>query len=521
MRRPCVGVCLEDNPRQGKVLPRATWLDLPGRIGNGSAHVDGRQSVRRFGLVVLAAVVGLVVATVWWFKLEPGPPSIEFESPKDVVGRSGVWDVVVRAKGRPGLRHIAMQLRSGGQAFPLYAEELPADGPRETERRIHVETDLAGAGVAQGPAQVEVTADTRAWHLFGGPRAAVATRELTIDTVPPRIELLTTQHNMRLGGAALVLFRVGPDAVDAGVQVADYYFPAVRGYFTDPDAALALFAVPQNLTAGARPVVRAEDAAGNKQEVALPVLIKDRKFSERQLTIDDAFLQRKVPEILGAVHKPVPADLKEGYLTVNRDVRRESEERLRAITAESADHPLWGGVFRRQSNAAPMSAFADRRSYLYNGEVIDRQTHLGYDLASLKNAPVEATQDGVVVFAEYLGIYGNTVVIDHGLGVFSLYGHLSSIAVQPGQTVHAGDSLGQTGDTGLAGGDHLHFSIMLRGVHIDPVEWWDPLWMRDHLTARLNSLPAAAHVAAASAPESGAPAPTAESGAAANGQAEH
>ena len=430
--------------------------------------------MKRFVFVLLAAVVGLVVATVWWFKLEPGPPSIEFENAKDVVGRNGVWDVVVRAKGHPGLHRIDMQLRAGGQSYPLFAEELPEDG-RAIERRIHVETDLASTGVAQGPAQLEVRADTRAWHPMGGARAAVATRDLTIDTVPPRIDLLTTQHNMRLGGASLVLFRVSPDAVDAGVQVADYYFPAVRGYFADPEAALALFAVPQNLRADARPVVRAVDAAGNQQQVALPVLIKDRKFPERQLAVDDAFLQRKVPEILTAVHKPVPADLKEGYLIVNRDVRRESEERLHAITATSADHPLWTGVFHRQSNAAPMSAFADRRAYLYNGEVIDRQTHLGYDLASLKNAPVEAAQDGVVVFADYLGIYGNTVVVDHGLGVFSLYGHLSSIGVQPGQLVHAGDSLGQTGDTGLAGGDHLHFSIMLRGVHVDPVEWWDPL----------------------------------------------
>jgi murein DD-endopeptidase MepM/ murein hydrolase activator NlpD len=234
-------------------------------------------------------------------------------------------------------------------------------------------------------------------------------------------------------------------------------------------------------------------------------LIKDRKFPERQLQIDDAFLQRKVPEILTAVRQPVPTDLKQGYLTVNRDLRRESEERLRAITARSADHPLWSGVFHRQSNAAPMSAFADRRSYLYGGEVIDRQTHLGYDLASLKNAPVEAAQDGVVVFADYLGIYGNTVVLDHGLGVFSLYGHLSSIGVQQGQPVHAGDALGQTGETGLAGGDHLHFSIMLRGVHVDPVEWWDPLWMRDHVAARLSSLPAAPPAAlaqpAAAAPQ--------------------
>jgi murein DD-endopeptidase MepM/ murein hydrolase activator NlpD len=479
----------------------------------------GRSAVRGFVLVVFGGLIASVVALVWWSKLEPGPPIIEFENPAEVVGRSGAWDIMIRTRGRPGLRRIGVRLHSGGQSYPLLTEELPADGPRENERRVHVEGDLAGLGVPQGPAQLFVEAETRAWHLLGGTRRATATRELTIDTVPPHVDLLTTQHNMRLGGTSLVLFRVSPDAVDAGVAVGDYYFPAVRGYFADPAAVLALFAVPQNLSTDARPVARAVDGAGNVQEVPLPVLIKGRKFPERQLQVDDAFMQRKVPEILTAVGKPVPTDLEQGYLTVNRDVRRESEERLQAITARSADHPLWSGVFQRQSNAAPMSAFADRRSYLYGGEVIDRQTHLGYDLASLKNAPVEATQDGVVVFADYLGIYGNTVVVDHGFGVFSLYGHLSSIGVQPGQQVRARDSLGQTGETGLAGGDHLHFSIMLRGVHVDPVEWWDPLWMRDHIAARLASLPAAPPAAVAQ-PADAAPPAAAGDNAIAHGEAQ-
>jgi murein DD-endopeptidase MepM/ murein hydrolase activator NlpD len=280
----------------------------------------------------------------------------------------------------------------------------------------------------------------------------------------------------------------------------------VRGYFADPTVVMVLFAVPQDLSAAAQPVLRAVDAAGNAAEVAVPVSIKNRTFPERQLPLDDAFLQRKVPEILSKVGKPVPADLVQGYLTVNRDVRRESEEKLDAITAQSADIPLWTGVFHRQANA-PMSAFADRRSYIYKGEVIDQQTHLGYDLASFKRMPVEATQAGVVRFAGYLGIYGDTVVIDHGLGVASLYGHLSSIGVKEGQQVAAGEVIGQSGETGLAGGDHLHFSILVRGVHVDPVEWWDPKWIREHVADQLASQPAAkpaAVAAPAAAPASGA-----------------
>lgn len=449
------------------------------------------------------AVVALIVlagGAVWWLKLEPGPPEVAFASPTDRLGRVATGDVTVTSRGRPPLRWVEVRLNSGGQTVSLYREEFPLDASPVHEKQIHYESDLKQAGVAEGPATLEVAADTYAWHLLGGTRGAVATRNVTIDSTPPRVDLLTTQHNLRLGGVGLALARVSDDATDVQVVVDRYAFPAVRGYFADPDAVIALFAVPQDLSVQARPVLRAVDAAGNVTEVALPVSIKDRKFPERQMAIDDAFLQRKVPEILSKVGKPVPVDLKEGYLTVNRDVRHESEARLDAATQHSAPEPLWSGVFHRQSNAAPMSAFADRRVYIYKGETIDRQTHLGYDLASLKNAPVEAAQDGVVVFAGYNGIYGNCVVIDHGLGVASVYGHLSTIAVKEGQTVKEAETIGQTGETGLAGGDHLHFSIMLRGHHVDPVEWWDPHWLHDQVTSKLASLPAKSVSAAAPAP---------------------
>jgi murein DD-endopeptidase MepM/ murein hydrolase activator NlpD len=446
--------------------------------------------------VVATLAVALLVGVVWWFKLERGAPQVEFGAIPELVGRSLAGDVTVRTTGRPGLRWVEVRLLRDGQSLPIFSEEFPPDGPRVNEKQIRFEADLARAGASEGPATLEVVADTYAWHLFGGARGTVATRPVTIDVTPPRIELLTTQHNMRLGGTALAVFKVSADATEVDVVADRYSFPAVRGFFADPDAAAALFAVPQDLATTTRPLVRARDAAGNITEVEVPVQIKGRSFPERQLPIDDAFLQRKVPEILSKVGKPVPADLVQGYLSVNRDVRRESEEKLDAVTARSAAQPLWTGVFHRQSNAAPMSAFADRRSYVYKGETIDQQTHLGYDLASLKRAPVEAAQSGVVTFAGYLGIYGDTVVIDHGFGVSSLYGHLSSIGVKEGQQVQVGEIIGQTGETGLAGGDHLHFSILLRGTHVDPVEWWDPQWMRDHVSAKLALLPAAAPAAA-------------------------
>jgi murein DD-endopeptidase MepM/ murein hydrolase activator NlpD len=143
-------------------------------------------------------------------------------------------------------------------------------------------------------------------------------------------------------------------------------------------------------------------------------------------------------------------------------------------------------------NSAPLSGFADRRTYVHNGTVIDHQTHLGFDLASLKLAAVPAAAAGRVAFVGSLGIYGTTVVLDHGLGLFSLYGHLSSAAVAQGGNVARGDSIGKTGETGLAGGDHLHFSVMVRGIHVDPIEWWDAHWITDHVDARLAEFPRSA-----------------------------
>lgn len=453
-------------------------------------------------LAAAAAFLIIALAGLWWVKFERQPPLVTFDAEHPVVGGNATWDVVVRGSG-PGLRQIDVRLTAGGQTHALFSETIPPSGWRGsgvTERRLHVEADLRTLGVPEGPAQVEVFADTYAWHLVEPRSGAIASQTVTIDLTAPPLELLTTQHNLRLGGVAVALFRVGEDTERAGVAVGDYYFPATRGYFADPGIALALFAVPQDLSVDARPVVRVADAVGNTREAALPIRIKGRVFPERSLNIDDAFLQRKMPDIYAANGLTLPSDLVAAYLAVNRDLRRESEKQLRAATEKSAPAPLWDGVFRRQSNAAPMSAFADRRSYVHDGTVIDRQTHLGYDLASLLRAPVEATQRGTVVLAGNLGIYGNTVVLDHGLGVSSLYGHLSTIAVKMGQEVQAGETLGQTGETGLAGGDHLHFSILVHGVHVDPVEWWDPKWMREHVTAMLNMYPAAAPVAAAAAP---------------------
>src|SRR5262249_8221987 len=188
---------------------------------------------------------------------------------------------------------------------------------------------------------------------------------------------------------------------------------------------------------------------------------------------DDAFLTRKVPELLHEGGLEDNGDLVAGYLRINRELRSASEKKVREVCQDSAPRPLWEGAFIRLPNSSPLASYADLRSYVYRGTVIDHQMHQGFDLASLRTTPIPAGHRGRVVYAGPLGIYGNAVILDHGLGLFSLYGHMSEIAVTRGADVERGAILGKTGETGLAGGDHLHFSIMLHGVYVDPIEWWD------------------------------------------------
>jgi murein DD-endopeptidase MepM/ murein hydrolase activator NlpD len=244
--------------------------------------------------------------------------------------------------------------------------------------------------------------------------------------------------------------------------------------------------MPQYLDVTARPKVIAEDAAGNRREVPFPVSVKDKTFPAEEIRIDDQFLTVKVPEILATNGLAPVADPVQSYLLVNRDLRRKSEERIAEITRKSEPRMLIDGAFRQQPGSQVGSRFAERRTYRYNGDVIDTQVHLGYDLASVKQAPVNASNAGKVAFVGNLGIYGTAVVIDHGLGLSSLYAHLSSANVTEGQEVTRGQEIGRTGDTGLAGGDHLHFSILLRGHHVDPVEWWDPKWLQNRIVAQMS-----------------------------------
>ena len=441
----------------------------------------------------LAIGVALLIAFVAWTKLERRHPTAELVRPIAALGRTSTVEVRIADVGT-GLAWSRVEVESGGATTVLANDVYPATSWRGSnlfETTITKPLAPAENKLGEGPATLRVFAGDYSWLRWARTEHPLLETTFTIDLTAPTVEVLSQQHYLKLGGLDFMLYKTSPDAIKSGVAVGNYFFPGTAGLFEDASIRAAFFAVPQDLDTKATAKAVAEDAAGNRREVTFHTVVKPRTFADKTLEIDDAFLERKVPEILTAGGLPAQPDLVQGYLYVNRTVRQNSEVRIKEATRTSVATPQWDGAFLRQPNSAPLAGFGDRRSYRHNGAIIDTQTHLGFDLASLRQAPVVAASAGTVVFAENLGIYGDAVIIDHGLGIFSLYGHLSAITCTKGQQVQRGDVVGRTGETGLAGGDHLHFSIMLYGVHVDPVEWWDGKWIRDHVTAKLEQYPRA------------------------------
>ena len=383
-----------------------------------------------------------------------------------------------------GIRSAHVWLEAGGKNYELASQEYPGNPLTGAElalqREVEVVVKPKELGLADGP--VTLHAETTDYSWLSNVAAVDVT--LTVDTHPPRASLLTGLTYVRRGGSELAVYTVEDGVEKHGIAVGDEFFPGYKDP-GDPKRMLAFYAIPAGAPADVKPALVAVDRAGNETRIALVTTILDRTFPADTIPLTDQFMSDKVTELLTGF-SGTPLD---GYLKINRELRKENDAQLVELCKKSSVDRIWAGSFEQMPNTHAGAKFAERRSYVYNGKVVDQQTHMGYDLASTSHAAVPAANDGVVVFAGPLGLYGNAVVIDHGLGLFSLYGHLSEITVENHRPITKGDTLGKSGTTGLAGGDHLHFAMLLDGVFVDPLEWFDKKWIDDHIEAKFSAKP--------------------------------
>lgn len=437
------------------------------------------DSPRRSGagrLVILVLVVAAVIGGGWtlWPRFESDAPRVALSPDGDVLG-AGTLEVSVSDAGR-GLKSLEVML--GDKA--IASEQFPSP---VREKKVSV---ALGKDVKEGPAKLRIVArDASLSHFFKG-NETVVEKQITVDLTPPTIDLVADDRYVSFGGVGAIVYKPSPDTAKSGVKIGSHFFPGFPGQVKGkPDNWFALFAHPYDTPATTRAVLVATDKAGNTREMPLAYELKDVKYRKSTLQLSDSFLQNKVAPLLNdaSARQGTP---KEVFVAVNHKLRKENEDKITEVTSKASPSMLWKGAFAQLSNSKVEANFADQRTYVYNGEPVDTAFHLGYDLSVTKHYPIEAANAGTVAFAGPLGIYGNCVILDHGLGLFTLYGHMSQIDVKVGDAVQKLQILGKTGETGLAGGDHLHYGVYLDGVAVLPVEWWDGKWIADNIEPKLE-----------------------------------
>ena len=448
-----------------------------------------RFLVRALLLLIVIAVVG---GGIGWYLAgrEPGP-QISITSPEGFVGQKGSLTFTVITPDGP-FSALDAAIEQNGQRIPL----APEGGIAFVEPQQPISIPLGKASqpaLANGPARIVISASR---PVFFGLRTAssTVTRDVEVRLDPPRVSVLSIHHFINLGGAEFIVLRATPPDVQAGIRVGDAEYPAYPGTavgLADPAVRVAFFALRHDQTVATTISAFARDPAGNQATTPVDHRPFPKVFVRSRIPIDQGFLDRVVPAIAAEtpdlkIDASSPEGLLQGFLAINGGLRQKNAEAIRGLATKTQPQMLWREAFAQMGNTQVESRFADQRTYFFGDKEIDRQVHLGFDLASVQHAAVHASNTGIVIFANFLGIYGNCVILDHGLGVQSLYAHLSSMAVKEGDKVEKGAEIGRTGVTGLAGGDHLHFTMLLQGTPVNPVEWWDGHWMQDRILRKIK-----------------------------------
>jgi murein DD-endopeptidase MepM/ murein hydrolase activator NlpD len=418
-------------------------------------------------VILLPVVVLVALSSHSQLQFDPQPKAIGESTP-----------VKVKVTNPHGVRHVTAYVEQDGARTQVFDTSSPSSrvmffGKHEPPREVAFNASVKKEGKAR--LIVETTSNDF--------RGATDTIAADVDAIlrPPSVTADGIQHYINQGGSELVVFTPEGLWTEAGVRVGKYNFRS----FPKPGSQnerFSLFGYPWDLTDDVTPVVYVRNPAGTEAQARFPYKLFPKKFRHRDLDLTDSFLEKVDNEI----DPGGTGDLLTRFLRINGVLRRENNKTLADLRLKTEERFLWTGPFLQLANSKVESQFADVRSYIYKGKKVDEQVHLGFDLSVTQHVSVVAANDGKVVWAHRLGIYGNCIVVDHGYGLQSIYGHLSQIAVKEGDMVKKGQVMGHSGATGLAGGDHLHFSMQLDGVQINPVEWWDQHWIHDRVLSKIN-----------------------------------
>jgi len=440
--------------------------------------------MKRFGFYLAIFLAVSIIGSLYWLYfadyLEREKPAITLNQEIIAIGKQKNIGITFSDQ-KSGLSNLKVEIVQDNKSQILAVDNIPSRGNKQKVLQLTVDT--AALKLHDGPATINITAEDFA--LFRN--QTILPIAVQIDTVPPQIFILNQVNYVNQGGTGLITYRISKPAVVNGVYVNDLFNSGYALTIGNKSTYAAFFAVPLDASkAKTSFTIFARDDAGNEAKVTLPCVIREKKFRIDKMSLNENFLQQKMPEFQAVIPALKDKSISEVFIYVNSQMRNDNFQTIQTICQKSASQKLWKGTFLRMRNAATMALFGDKRYYTVDSKTVAESLHIGVDLASNANAVIEAANNGVVVFTGTLGIYGNTVIIDHGLGLFSLYGHLSSIETAIGKNVKKEELIGHSGLSGLAGGDHLHFSIIVGRQFVNPMEWWDSHWIEDNINRKMR-----------------------------------
>jgi len=331
--------------------------------------------------------------------------------------------------------------------------------------------------------------DNSKWNFFMGNKLTKEVK-IHIDKKKPIANVINNSYLLRKGGSASVVVEVNDE------NLKDFYisfnneerFELIPFY--KENFYMAIIAWPMNIEEFNRVNLIAIDKAKNKTTTKVPLYIKSKKIKIDKMKISDNFINKVSKTVLSKSGFEIPEDKADIFVKGNRELRDKNVKTIKDKVRKNMNLEKVSKFtlkkFRQLPGAKTFAHFGERRHYYYEDEKIDEAWHLGIDWASIRKAKVFTSNEGKVIFKDYLGIYGNTLIIDHKYGLSSLYAHTSSLSPQINEYVNAKQQIGNTGSTGAVFGDHLHFGILVQGIEVNPQEWMDKYWIRENITKVIN-----------------------------------
>ena len=418
-------------------------------------------------------------------------PMFERNAPAVTLKNNGYWNLKeplpVTIDDESGITAYSVTMRHGDEVTVLAQEQYVQP---LASVKIDVEPPRSAYKLKAEEIVITVTAnDASKWNFLAGNAAALETK-LVIDKKRPSLSNITNSYAIMKGGSALVVFKADDENLDELYIETSFDKRFIPQPFYKEGYYVSLMAWPVTQESF-RATLVATDKAGNVAKTSVPLRLRDKAYRLSKIKLSDKFLEGKIAELAGEyVETQGVTDRIEQFKIINEDVRAKNEQRIHEITSKISGEMVKAlpiKPFYPLKNGQKVASFGDHRLYYYQDEQVSESYHLGLDLASVKMGAILTSNDGEVVYADYNGIYGNMPVLDHGMGLYTIYGHCSSVNVQPGEKVSASKHVANTGLSGYAMGDHLHFGVLVQGVEVRPEEWMDSQWIRLNITEVMSN----------------------------------